>query len=943
MRLITLISALILLVCSPVFAANKYVRQYASGTGNGSDWTNAYQNLPGTLTRGDTYYVADGSYGAYVFNTPNSYATYITIKKATIIDHGTSTGWSDSYGDEQAVFTSLTLVTSYLIFDGAKRDESSWSTGSSYGFRLSYIFGDPDQTTVGDYITIKYCEIGGEYSATYGGGYPTTSDKGIEIRGWNNNATNWNIQRNFLHNIGADPNTQGSGVAIQLNGTTNFLIELNLFENIWGKETIRGQNRASNVIIRYNIIKNGGRSDCSGCTEGLTAEIGLFTNGSETPDFNGLEVYGNVIATTVAGGSSCCGTVMAEANAKVYNNTMINYSSPGNPGVGGVSLFNTAGSDVRNNIFYYPNGMTIACIAENCTNNSSYTSTPPPIVDIAGGNFYLTGALAGESLSSTWNTDLLGTTRGSDGVWDRGAYEYGGSVVHDTTPPYLYNASPSGTMACTSDPMTITESISSDEAATVRYSTTDQSYDDMSNTYSMTGGTSHSRTVSRACNSSYVIYNRGVDSSGNKNLTSTVTSYAISAYNPGTPQVTISSNYSYDVNSAGTKYYHDGDDWIGRGSSNALRTINRFSLSSVNSAWTITKVEYRVYVVSKTGSPGTLSVVRYGTSHGEDDSAGDVGATAYTKSAGTEYATLSEPSAGAWTSWIDLGATAISDLEWCGTGAATTWTVALKVSAGIEGGGTQAYIAISEDNDVTGAQLRITYTTEIPGGGAEVDFISGTKFGENNTATVKGVTTDTFIRVTDPDTAYGTSPDGYVRTTPADTAGRAILQKFDLTSIPTNATVTAASLYEYMMDGGGDSSLYISVHRVTGSAWTVNSTWSSYAFGSHIAAAETDNSFNYEVGWRSWVVTSMVTAWVADPSTNKGLVIATDQGANHAVVDTYRGFWLSDAADTNLRPILIVAYTVPDPATPGVSQTTFSFGSGTITLTPSGGSLTLTW
>src|SRR6478672_8702003 len=73
--------------------ATHYVRQGASGTGTGDDWTNAYPNLPGTLTRGDTYYVADGSYGNPVFDDPESGTLVITIKKATITDHGTDTGW----------------------------------------------------------------------------------------------------------------------------------------------------------------------------------------------------------------------------------------------------------------------------------------------------------------------------------------------------------------------------------------------------------------------------------------------------------------------------------------------------------------------------------------------------------------------------------------------------------------------------------------------------------------------------------------------------------------------------------------------------------------------------------------------------------------------------------------------------------------------------------
>src|SRR3989344_9456483 len=85
-------------------AANRYVRQGATGLPNGTDWTNAYTSLPATLTRGDTYYIADGTYGGYTFDDPTSGSTIITIKKATISDHATDVRWDNTYGDRQAGF-----------------------------------------------------------------------------------------------------------------------------------------------------------------------------------------------------------------------------------------------------------------------------------------------------------------------------------------------------------------------------------------------------------------------------------------------------------------------------------------------------------------------------------------------------------------------------------------------------------------------------------------------------------------------------------------------------------------------------------------------------------------------------------------------------------------------------------------------------------------------
>lgn len=155
--LFLLISA-ILLLPTVVNAADTlfYVRAGAEGTGTGADWTNAYTTLPATLSRGTTgatYYIADGNYEGYNFtNTtaPLDGTKVLTIKKATIADHGTGTGWDNAYGDGQAVFqyssagsvsgtnainlnTFRIYKTYYITIDGAV---GSGSDPDDYGFKL---------------------------------------------------------------------------------------------------------------------------------------------------------------------------------------------------------------------------------------------------------------------------------------------------------------------------------------------------------------------------------------------------------------------------------------------------------------------------------------------------------------------------------------------------------------------------------------------------------------------------------------------------------------------------------------------------------------------------------------------------------------------------------------------------------------------------------------
>ena len=175
-------------------------------------------------------------------------------------------------------------------------------------------------------------------------------------------------------------------------------------------------------------------------------------------------------------------------------------------------------------------------------------------------------------------------------------------------------------------------------------------------------------------------------------------------------QLTLEATYSTDVKNSGVKYYHDGNDWVGRSGSGILRAANSWNIAGIDPSWTITSVEVRYYVEAKVGSPGALSINRYGTSHGEDNPQTDTGAQVYSKSNGTPYAPLPEPSGGSWTNWVNLGSTAIEDLLWCRDNAKTTWSLGLKASSAVESGTTITHIDISEDNEANDAELRVTYT-----------------------------------------------------------------------------------------------------------------------------------------------------------------------------------------------------------------------------------------
>ena len=90
--------------------------------GAGTSWSNAFDDIPGggdVMTRDYVYYVADGSYNNAYFDDAVDGTKWIYIVKATVADHGTETGWLDTYGDGQANISSRwQFLTGYYHVDG---------------------------------------------------------------------------------------------------------------------------------------------------------------------------------------------------------------------------------------------------------------------------------------------------------------------------------------------------------------------------------------------------------------------------------------------------------------------------------------------------------------------------------------------------------------------------------------------------------------------------------------------------------------------------------------------------------------------------------------------------------------------------------------------------------------------------------------------------------
>ena len=430
MRLI--IAILCCLLTSQAFA-DKYLRQGATGSANGSDWTNAYTTLSAAVAgaaRGEIIWVADSVAGYAGGNITKAVSgtTLLTVKKATIASHGTSTGWSDAFGDGQAVFTSqISLGSAYTVLDGSVGADDGSVT--PYGFKISFGTG-ANGGDVGDNSTIQYVEYVG-YTG-FGDFFYPASTVCIYMNG-----TNPKVSHCYLHggdtllNVGVEGHTNDGWTC---NGA---IIEYTWFQASRSTNGALHSNvafvaGAQNGIWRYNTAYNYN-------DEGLFFSWYEGQGGTGVPK-SGIprnwQVYGNVF--TSASGTNPRGIEMRQFgpgqttaggfrydNYLVYNNTFVSLGSGGflnratDPSDGGAG--SSVGCAFVNNLGYNaPNTLGDTATVSNNTQDATNR-----FVNLAGRNYHLAAPLAGISLAAQYNQDMDGNTRGADGVWDRGAYEFG--------------------------------------------------------------------------------------------------------------------------------------------------------------------------------------------------------------------------------------------------------------------------------------------------------------------------------------------------------------------------------------------------------------------------------------------------------------------------------------------------------------------------------------
>ena len=420
--------------------ANHHVRDGASGSNDGTDWTNAFATLPATLTRGDTYYIADGDYVAYTFNDTVSGTTRIFIKKAIESDHGSSTGWLSSYGDGQAIFQAIVqFTTDYFTFDGQVRTTRK----SGHGFKVdNKTTTKPQGINVpgADNITFRYVEIEGpqlDYHTDDGG--PIS----FGVEGWKLiTSVDCVIQFSYAYN---------DGVSLKLGSAQRLLVEHSTFgpnsHSTSAHAEAVSDEGGDDYVFRYNHFED---------IEG-TGTIIVLDKGTGGTESNNWEIYGNVFMyhdgnpfNRSGNGNGAIAVINNETanDWKIYNNSFISmkYGSSPNARISFVASVGS-GHEIFNNIWFDSDEATHSGTftadwnwyfsTTHTTETNEQAGSGDPFVDWVNEDFHLSAATnagtdTGASLPGN-DFDMDGVERGADGTWDRGAFEF---VAGDSWPPH---------------------------------------------------------------------------------------------------------------------------------------------------------------------------------------------------------------------------------------------------------------------------------------------------------------------------------------------------------------------------------------------------------------------------------------------------------------------------------------------------------------------------
>jgi hypothetical protein len=429
-----------LLLALPAMGANRYVRTSSAGSNNGTDWNNAWNMTSlnanwASVSAGDTIWMAGGTYTTgMVMGKSGASGNPILIKRplATDATPTAAAGWSSGFDSQVIIAPSSALpiswtalnVGSYVTFDGrvdsgirCALDNSG--AGDPYPGAVCFVRSSAGGQTD---ISFNNMDLAGPAPNSTAFNYGTQYKCGVSLdAGWNANQKLTNISFSHCRIHG------GADLVIIVNGVSILFEYCKFYDNVVQSgptaphDNMFEVNECAGFIMRYCELYHW-------AVEGFRP-YGNVSN---------VEIYGNLWRDTVNSVGRCIEPDSSVGSSwgplKLYNNTFANVQLT-IISQGGFSWTFASGSEGKNNLSYNADtvgssfGLTVA-------NNISAVSGK--FLNVAADNYHLASATsAGTTLSSPYNADADGITRGADGTWDIGAFEF---PATDTTPPTLSSA-----------------------------------------------------------------------------------------------------------------------------------------------------------------------------------------------------------------------------------------------------------------------------------------------------------------------------------------------------------------------------------------------------------------------------------------------------------------------------------------------------------------------
>ena len=367
-------------------AGNCYIYAGAKGSGTGANWTNAYTGLgtgsgqvnPAAMMRGVTYWIANGTYGPQNFSAPENGTAVITIKGATIGNHGPASDWNSAYAG-QAVFGlgKSNFATGYWTIDGQTRG-ADWQSGYTIKFDLNgvdiqdgVINNVTSSGIAASNLTFNYVEVrGSNMNYTYNSQSTTNCqhycDGGFQTASPTNN---FYVGYSWIHDVGGVQFQSNNNSSGNTNGT-GWIIEKNyISRNRTGDQCLGNHSEAfsstvQNMTVRYNYFQDIGSS-------GVIADAS-----AGTPDVGPWYIYGNIVFWTDNTGYPGIGDGFVvflgetmHGTSYVVGNTIanINNANCALPGTAcNMDLVYTIGGDGGTPTIYVQNNLVWNVAAGNC-------------------------------------------------------------------------------------------------------------------------------------------------------------------------------------------------------------------------------------------------------------------------------------------------------------------------------------------------------------------------------------------------------------------------------------------------------------------------------------------------------------------------------------------------------------------------------------------------